>query len=258
MIKEDASTTETMFENLAIFDLVDVIASIPNKREDIAQIIFSFCSIESTSRHRYLKKAKERLQFNLKAFISLLSIAVSLEYDGEFTEEIYNLYFYYGMFALDLPSPITRAHGLKILSEIVYYNFHPIIQILGKFETLVKDQWWEVQSLILILCSSLLTYIAREKENPQPFTPRNDDDSRGHQSHEQIDEDGEGVIQERQHEEDKQEDLQEIARVNEQIKIRNNYDGEEKFLLDIINEIFDKKSHQNILKIGKRKRVLIV
>ena len=45
--------------------------------------------------------------------------------------------------------------------------------------------------------------------------------------------------------------MQEFARVNEQIKVKNNYDTEEKFLLDIINDIFDFSSHQSVLKIGK-------
>mmetsp|Transcript_18548 Transcript_18548/g.16140 ORF Transcript_18548/g.16140 Transcript_18548/m.16140 type:complete len:283 (+) Transcript_18548:1702-2550(+) len=44
--------------------------------------------------------------------------------------------------------------------------------------------------------------------------------------------------------------MQEFARVNEQIKVKNNYDTEEKFLLDIINDIFDFSSHQSVLKIG--------
>mmetsp|Transcript_18548 Transcript_18548/g.16141 ORF Transcript_18548/g.16141 Transcript_18548/m.16141 type:complete len:180 (+) Transcript_18548:1027-1566(+) len=166
LMKEDPSTTEAMFETLVIPDLVDIINSTPNKREDVCQILFSFCSMDSITRHRYLKKIKDKLNHNLKTFISILSVAVSFDYEGEFTDELYNLYFYYGMLALDFPSPMTRAHGLKILSEIVYVNFYPIIQILHKFENLVKDKWWEVQSLILILCSSLLTHIAREKENP--------------------------------------------------------------------------------------------
>lgn len=166
LIKEDPQTTEVMFESLVIPDLVEVIIATPNKREDIAQIIFSYCTMDCLSRHRYLKKIKEKLTPDLKTFIAILSITVSFDYEGEFTEELYNLYFYNGMLALDFPSPITRSHGLKILSEIVHVDFYPIIMILNKLEHLSKDKWWEVQSLILILCSCLLTYFAREKDQP--------------------------------------------------------------------------------------------
>jgi hypothetical protein len=87
----------------------------------------------SGSRYRFLKKIKEKLGYNLRAFMSILSIVVSFEIEEEFSEELYNLYFYYALQALDFPSPISRTHGLKILSEIIMIGFTPVLQILGKF-----------------------------------------------------------------------------------------------------------------------------
>lgn len=250
LIKVDASTTEMMFEAIIITELVDIILACPNKREDISQIIFSYCSMNCVSRHRFLKKIKEKLSHNLKTFISILSIVVSFDYEDDFTEELYNMYFYYAMLALDFPSPITRTQGLKILSEIVYISFNPVIQILGKFDNLAKDTWWELRALIIIVCSSLLLYISREKEAPSPklFSPRNKIDE-NNISGDRLD-DGENPIIQEKNEENQNEDLQDIAKMSEELRSRN-YDAEEKFLLELIRDLFTEGSNQNILKIGK-------
>ncbi len=242
-----------MFESIIITELVDIILAFPNKREDVSQIIFSYCSMNSVSRHKFLKKIKEKLSHDLKTFISILSIVVSFDYEEDFTEELYNMYFYYAMLALDFPSPITRTHGLKILSEIVYISFNPIIQILGKFDNLSKDTWWELRALIIILCSSLLLYISRDKEAPSPknFSPRNNERN-NNISGDQIDDGENPIIHEKNEEnqEERNEDLQELAKMSEEIRSRN-YDGEEKFLLELIKDLFTEGSNQNILKIGK-------
>ncbi len=123
-----------------------------------------------------------------------------------------------------------------------------LLTFKGKFENLSKDTWWELRSLIIILCSSLLLYISREKESPSPkiFSPRVKDDLN-------ISEDYNNehpIIQEKnEDQEDRNEEIQEIAKMSEEIRARN-YDAEEKFLLDLIQELFVEGSNQNILKIG--------
>jgi hypothetical protein len=136
LLKADAPTTEIMFESISIPDFIDIILEYPNKREDVCQIIFSYCTISSVSRQRFIHKIGERLGLNLKVFISILSIVVSLDYEEDFTEELYNLYYFNGLRALDFPSPFTRAHGLKILSEITTISPFPVMQILGKHSVL--------------------------------------------------------------------------------------------------------------------------
>ena len=132
LLKMDPTTTEIMFESLVLPQMVDIIAAYYNKREKICQIIFNFCLVTSSSRQRFLKKIKEHLSQNLKLFIAVLSIVVSLDSEEDFTEELYNLYFYFAIVSLDFPSPVTRSQGLKILNEIAYINYVPVIQIICK------------------------------------------------------------------------------------------------------------------------------
>jgi hypothetical protein len=100
-----------------------------------------------------------------------------------------------------------------------------------------------------VVCSSLLLFISKEKENPQvenrPFTPK-----------EEVSEDNLGenpqLIQdkiEETHHEDRGEDIQDIKKMSEAIKPRS-YEVEETFLLDLISQLFTVGSNQNILKIG--------
>jgi len=261
LLETDSTTTEIMFESLVLPVMVDVIKEYYNKREQVSQIIFSYCLVSSSSRQRFLKKIKEHLSQNLKLFIAILSVVVSFYSEEDFTEDLFNLYFYYAIVALDFPSPVTRAQGLKILNEIVYINYIPVIQIIGKLENLAKDQWWEVKALILILCSSLLLYISKEKEGGPLHTPRQDagqssgdplnisepvqrpgeeeklNDSR---SPEQM------VIQEEQ---EHHEEMQDIAQMSNQIQFKT-YEAEEAFLINLVNNIFRMNSNQNVLKIG--------
>jgi len=263
LLKLDPTTTEIMFESLILPQMVNVIVDYYNKRESICQIIFSFCLVNSTSRQRFLKRIKEHLSQNLKLFIAILSVVVSFYSEEDFTEDLYNLYFYYAIVSLDFPSPVTRAQGLKILNEIVYINYVPVIQIIGKLENLSRDQWWEVKALILILCSSLLIYISKEKDgninaqgqeivqsSGEPLNlsgaqqkPEGEEEKRleDSQTHEQN-----LIIHEEQ---EQNEDVQEIAQMSDQIQFKT-YENEEAFLINLVNSIFRLNTNQNVLKIG--------
>ena len=139
----------------------------------------------------------------------------------------------------------------------------------GKLENLAKDQWWEVKALILILCSSLLLYISKEKEGGPLHTPRQDvvgqssgdplnisepqqrgeeekmNDSR---SPEQM------VIPEVQ---EQHEEMQDIAQMTNQIAFKT-YEAEEAFLINLVNNIFRMNSNQNVLKIGMISRLSLI
>jgi len=267
LLKLDPTTTEIMFESLILPQMVNVIMDYYNKRESICQIIFSFCLVNSTSRQRFLKRIKEHLSQNLKLFIAILSVVVSFYNEEDFTEDLYNLYFYYAIVSLDFPSPVTRAQGLKILNEIVYINYVPVIQVIGKLENLSRDQWWEVKALILILCSSLLIYISKEKDGnihaqSQDIVQSSGEplnlsgaQQRGEGEEEEEEEkivessqnnDQDLIIQEEQ---EHNEEMKEIAQMSDQIQFKT-FENEEAFLINLVNSIFRLNTNQNVLKIG--------
>lgn len=121
-----------MFESIALGPLTELVIKIPNKREAIAGILFSFCSFDSYSRYKLLKKLKEKCGNNSTIFTAMLSILVSFDYEEDFSDDLYNYFFYYAILALEFPSPITKAQGLKIFSEILHINFVPILENICK------------------------------------------------------------------------------------------------------------------------------
>lgn len=124
-----------------------------------------------------------------------------------------------------------------------------------------RDQWWEVKALILILCSSLLLYISKEKELPI-HTPRQDPNQNSGEAlnlseappreEERLEESVQGLEQNLviQEEQEQHEEMQEIAQMNEEIKFKKSYDNEEAFLINLVNSIFRINTNQNVLKIG--------
>jgi hypothetical protein len=60
--------------------------------------------------------------------------------------ELYNLFFYYAVLALDSPSPLTRTNGLKILSEVAKWNYRHVLEKVDKIQKLMNDGWWEVRA----------------------------------------------------------------------------------------------------------------
>ena len=61
-------------------------------------------------------------------------------------DDLYNLFIYYDMIAIEFSSPITRANGLRIINEISNINYQPILNLMKKFEKILNDIWWESKS----------------------------------------------------------------------------------------------------------------
>lgn len=127
----------------------------------------------------------------------------------------------------------------------------PLLMIfLDKFENLIKDSWWEVKSLILIICSSLLLYLYRQKDaQNSPITEPN-------HLVEGIDEEEVGESPNASHSESKK--LTSSREFEGSRSLRNQEQGdfevETNFLFNIVNSIFNPNQNQNILKVGMNKQ----
>jgi len=128
-------------------------------------------------------------------------------------------------------------------------------------ENLAKDQWWEVKALILILCSSLLLYISKEKEGGPLHTPRQDPVGQSSGDPLNISEPQQRGEEEKMNDsrspeqmvipevQEQHEEMQDIAQMSNQIQFKT-YEAEEAFLINLVNNIFRMNSNQNVLKIG--------
>jgi hypothetical protein len=60
-----------------------------------------------------------------------LAILIQIPYPS-LDAELYNLFFYYAILALDSPSPLTRTNGLKVLGEVARWNYNPVLEKVDK------------------------------------------------------------------------------------------------------------------------------
>lgn len=133
LISLDGTSNQIFFEAVALEQLVAIMKKLKNKYEHIIPIIFSFCQNDSLSKLRMVRKIKEFVKNDLDFFLSILAFLVPYSIEEDMDEDFYNLYLYYSMIALEFPSPIARANGLKIISEISIVNFTPILSFMSIF-----------------------------------------------------------------------------------------------------------------------------
>ena len=124
-----------MFENIILKEFILIIKNYPTKKEPIIETFYCFCADDSGNRLHLIKKIKEILTTDIKSFVSILAILIQQNYEQDFDDDLYNLFFYYSIIAIDNPSPITRTNGLKIINEIslFQYRYQRVLQKIEKF-----------------------------------------------------------------------------------------------------------------------------
>ena len=251
------------FESIMLEPLLTLLKKYPNKYDALIPIFFNFCQNDSLSKLRLVKRIKEILQIDLNYFISILAHLVPLSCDNEMDEDFFNLYLYYSMIALEFANPITRANGLKIIAEITIINYNPILSFMKKFDKLKKDSWWEVKSQLLVISSNLLQCLMNEdpeqmvNENNSLLESKDEEEEKNlanpeeNENEEEEDEENEdGVKIAQKPEVISKEEKMKQKRMEMIEKLRENKENNEKFLLDLIYEIFRTDSSNNILHIG--------
>lgn len=98
----------------------------PNKMQQLCELSYYFIMPDSVSRHQLIRKYKEILGTDISTFTNILAHLITLNYD-DFDEDLYQLFFYYGVNALNSPSPFMKTNGLKILYELIAYNYEPVL-----------------------------------------------------------------------------------------------------------------------------------
>lgn len=260
LVALEPSATQMFFESIMLEPLLAILKRFPNKYDALVPIFFTFCQGDSISKLRLVKRVKEILQVDLNFFISILAHLVPLSCENEMDEDFFNLYLYYSMIALEFANPVTRANGLKIIAEITAINYNPILSFMKKFEKLKKDAWWEVKSQLLVISSNLLQCLMAEdpeqmvNENKSLLESKIEEEKPGNTGGDQEENEEEEEENENSNQNINAKEAQEEkarAKKQEMIeKLKSNKENNEKFLLDLIYEIFRADSSQNILHIG--------
>eukprot|EP00825_Cyclidium_porcatum_P051511 TRINITY_DN949_c0_g1_i1.p1 TRINITY_DN949_c0_g1~~TRINITY_DN949_c0_g1_i1.p1 ORF type:complete len:805 (-),score=152.08 TRINITY_DN949_c0_g1_i1:109-2523(-) len=255
LVQIDPQITQSLFENIILKDLITLALKYTNKREPIVEIFYYFCGPDSLSRLHLIQKIKEILTVDLNNFISILSILIQYNYE-DFDEELYNQLLHYSTIQLDSPSPRSRTNALKILNEITIINPYPILGLLGKFQKLIKDNWWEVSCQIIIICSNLLHYLAKKDEQymqmQQQYNERSDkkqieDQSKKSSEVKKVEGQQPTTTETKQQKQLNQEEDEVYMELKQEVQLRQEQKSQ---LLNIINELFKQNVSSNILQVG--------
>lgn len=273
LVALEPSSTQMFFESIILENVLAIIKKYHNKYDAMMPIFFNFCQNDSVSKLRLTKRIKEIVQTDLNFFISILAHLVSLSCEQEMDEDFFNLYLYYSMMAIESTSPITRTNGLKIIAEITAINYNPILSFMKKFERMKKDYWWEVKAQLLVISSNLLQCLMHEdpeqmvNEHKSLLESQVEEDSKEiretkenkennslqqenieeNEENEEENEEIEANAEEKLNEKEERAQLKRQEMIN---KLKENKENNEKFLLDLIYEIFHPDSSHNILHIG--------
>lgn len=87
-------------------------------------------------------------------------------------QSLLDLYVYYCMIGLSMPSPHIRASSVSMLSVVAEHSPAALVGIMNSLYALRGDKWWEVQAQLLIVASALLQ---RYGSDGLPFSGRGQD-----------------------------------------------------------------------------------
>jgi hypothetical protein len=162
MREADPSLTQQLVTEVGLPSLAKELAASPEKRDALCEILYSYVQ-EDTLNHLLVLRALKEKTKDLGVYQCCLSCLITLDAQlGLLDENLLDLYIYYALLAMQNVQPRIRVAGLCILSTITVNSpqFESVLALTTSFGGLVTDDWWEVQSQLLLLAAQLLQRVA--------------------------------------------------------------------------------------------------
>jgi len=131
----------------------------PAKAPRLLSLVYAFVKDTAAAHIDAIRALQEALD-DQKAFVTLLPYLVTLE--PAFEDDLFNLYIYYGVMALDLKESRLRAAAIGVLAVLADVRYNLILELLPKLGA-IDDPWWEVQAQMARLCATLLRRMPAEQ-----------------------------------------------------------------------------------------------
>jgi hypothetical protein len=161
----DHSVSLSLFCDFSLNKLVSLLHSHPHKRIGIMQILVSFAPSSAESHVLAIKKLHDALSGStctdilsaassqtLVVFVSCLSVLATFE--TFFDPSLMDMYTYYSVVGLSMPSPRSRAAALSILSSLYPHTADVVTGFVPKLLALARSEaWWEVKAELLKICA---------------------------------------------------------------------------------------------------------
>jgi len=167
MREADPSLTQQLVTEVGLPSLAKELAASPEKRDALCEILYSYVQ-EDTLNHLLVLRALKEKTNDLGVYTCCLSCLLTLDAQLSLLDEnLLDLYIYYALLAIQSPQPRIRVCGLSILSTITTSSpqFESVVAVTPHFGGLVTDEWWEVQSQLLLLSAQLLQRIANSPDH---------------------------------------------------------------------------------------------
>jgi hypothetical protein len=169
--QKDPKSSLYLFCDFSLFKLSTVLQTHPYKRLGILRVLYSF-SAHDTSSHIQCIKRLQYIVTNLHVFIHCLTILSSLEQQLDMS--LLDLYQYYAIMGLGIPSPKIRAGATSVISNLYPLSGGMISPVLPQLQSLAETEtWWEIHCHLLTLSGHILE--ARLPENIHQLDPATDD-----------------------------------------------------------------------------------
>ena len=120
----------------------------------VLRIAYAFVPPEPSAHIEVIRELQDKLD-DQSTFVMLMPHLVALE--AEFSDDLFNLYIYYAVLALDLTDPKLRASAIGVLVVLSDAQLKPDVffDLVPKL-TELKDEWWEALAQMARLGRSLL------------------------------------------------------------------------------------------------------
>lgn len=149
----DPSLASQLLMDFGLPRLVPLLKAVPAHAIPLLEAVYAFTA-HTDEAHIALIKSLHDSMADQQAFIFCLTKLVRLE--TELSEDLLDLYVYYGVIALSLPSARVRAAALSMLPRICEHAHSLVLQMLPRLFVLLEDPWWEVQAQLAALAAALL------------------------------------------------------------------------------------------------------
>jgi len=154
LVAMDSQLADGLLRDFGLPRLLLLVKVAPAKQRELLQVIYAFSANTAEAHIGAIKAVQDGLGADGPAFALALTSLITLEVD--FSDDLLDLYVYYCVIALGMPSCRLRAAALSMLPVVCSQNRELVVQMLPRLSVLAADPWWEIQAQLGKLYCALL------------------------------------------------------------------------------------------------------
>ena len=137
----------SLFSDFVLPPLAALITRAPAKRHAALRIAHAFVPLSSEAHVGFIKELQESMgQKEMPSFVHALTILIFME--TAMDDVLLDLYLYYCVMGLSMPSPSLRASSVAMLSVVAQHKIELVLDMLPRLAVMAEEEsWWEIRFL---------------------------------------------------------------------------------------------------------------